>query len=218
MGRWAVLSNNDPVVAPDSIQRLGQFLEQHPKAGMETGHLVYPDGSTQFMYYHVALPTLASISADLLWLNRDSTRNRVGHGPLARNWDPARPYQMEQIPGACLLVRREFFEQVGLFDETHGFWYEDVDLCARCSRAGWEMWYVPDAPIVDYGGGSTKLIGLSAGSLLRFRNMLRYAQRHFSRGHLLILKLVVGMVLLLRLPLVVGASLWPSARMKRRWR
>jgi N-acetylglucosaminyl-diphospho-decaprenol L-rhamnosyltransferase len=217
-GRHFFILNNDTIVQKGSLERLVRFIEERPRAGMIAGHLVYPNGSTQFMYYHVSLPTLASISADLFWLNRESTRNRVGRGELARRWDPTLPSRMEQIPGACMLVRREAFESFGLFNEDYTFWYEDVDLCARCRQAGWEIWYVPDAPIVHYGGGSTKLMMFSTRSLLRFRNMLRYAQRHFSRGPFLILKLVVGIVLLLRLPLVVGASLWPSDKMKSVWK
>lgn len=48
--------------------------------------------------------------------------------------------------------------------------------------------------------------------------MLRYAERYLSDGRFFILKLLVGFVLLLRLPLVVGASLWPLEKTKRVWK
>ena len=217
-GHHFFILNNDTIVEKGSLERLVRFLDERPRAGMVSGHLVNPDGSTQYQYFPVALPTLASLSADLLWLNRVWPRHQLGRGPLARNWNPAKPYQMEQIPGACMLVRREAFECFGLFDEDYRFWYEDVDLCVRCLRAGWEIWYVPGARILHYGGASFKLLSFSVRSLLRFRNMLRFAERYFSRGQFLMLKLVVALVLLLRLPLVVGAGLWPSAKMKRWWR
>jgi N-acetylglucosaminyl-diphospho-decaprenol L-rhamnosyltransferase len=217
-GRHFFLLNNDTIVDKGSLENIVKFMEERPRAGMVAGHLVNHDGSTQFMYYPVALPTLASMTADLFWLNRNSNRNRIGRGPLARHWDPAKPYRMEQVPGACILVRREAFESFGLFDEGYRFWYEDVDLCARCLRAGWEIWYVPDARIVHYGGASAKQLGFSERSLLRFRSMLKFAERYLSRSHFVMLKLVVALVLILRLPLVVGASLWPSTRMKSVWK
>ncbi len=206
-GRYFLILNNDTAVYPRSLETLIRYLDQHPRAGMASGRLVHSDGSTQFMYYPVALPTLASISADLLWLNRLSRRNRLGRGALARHWDPEKPCRMEQIPGACMLVRREAFESFGLFDEDFELWYEDVDLCARCLRAGWEIWYVPDARVLHRGGASSKLIEYPARSALYLRNMLRYAERHFSRPRFLALKLMLALVLVLRLPLVLAASL-----------
>lgn len=217
-GRHFFLLNNDTIVVKGSLEKLVRFIDERPRAGMAAGRLLNLDGSTQFRYYPIELPTLSSLSAQLFWLNWNSTSNRLGRGPLARHWDASKPYRMEQVPGACILVRREAFEKSGLFDEGYRFWYEDVDLCARCLRAGWEIWYVPDAPIVHYGGAGAKQLGFSEASLLRFRGMLRFAERYFSRNHFVMLKLVVAVVLILRLPLVVGASLWPSARMKRVWK
>ena len=214
-GRHFFILNNDTILQPGCLESLVRFLDTHPRAGMVAGHLVDPDGSTQFRYYPVALPTLASLSADLLWLNRLWPRNRLGRGALARQWNPHEPSRMEQIPGACMLVRREAFEAVGLFDESYRFWYEDVDLCARCLRAGWEIWYVPEARIVHYGGASTKHLDLPSQSLLRFGSMLRYGHSYFAPLQFTLLKLVVGLVLVLRLLFVLGARLWPSATSRR---
>ena len=217
-GRYFFLLNNDTIVSKGSLEKLVQFMDERPRAGMAAGRLVNLDGSTQLRYYPIELPTLSSLSAQLFWLNWNSTSNRIGRGPLALNWNPDKSYQMEQVPGACILVRREAFEKSGIFDEGYRFWYEDVELCARFLRVGWEIWYVPDARIVHYGGAGANQLGFSQKSLFRFRGMLRFAQQNFSRGHFVMLKLVVAVVLILRLPLVIGASLWPSARMKSVWK
>jgi N-acetylglucosaminyl-diphospho-decaprenol L-rhamnosyltransferase len=216
-GRFFFILNNDTVLRAGCLESLILFLDEHAQAGMVAGHLENADGSTQFRYYPVALPSLASLTADLFWLNRLWPRNRLGRGKLARNWDPTRPYRMEQIPGACMLIRREALASVGLFDEAYSFWYEDVDLCARFRRAGWETWYLPDARILHHGGASSGLMDFSTRSLLRFRNMLRYGESYFTPARYRLLKLVVGLVLLLRLPIVMGASIWPSKEMNRLW-
>jgi len=215
--RYFLLLNNDAVPESGAVERLVYFLDQRPKAGMVAGRLINADGSTQYTYYPVSLPSLASMAADLLWLNRLSPRNRIGRGALARQWDPEMPYRMEQLPGACLMVRREVFQDIGIFDERYRFWYEDVDLCARARDAGWELWYVPEVEILHYGGESSKLLGEASRSLLRFQSMLRYAAQHFCRGHFLLLKSVVTFVLVVRLPGVMVAGLWPGAA-GRRWK
>jgi GT2 family glycosyltransferase len=218
LGRDFLLLNNDTVVDRRAIPQLVHFLYERPRAAMVSGHLVNPDGSTQFAYYHVALPTLASLMADLLWLNRIWPRNRLGRGPLARHWDPDRPYRMEQIPAACMLLRRTTLGSVGLFDEGYQFLYEDVDLCARCGRAGWEIWYQPQARILHHGSASSKNLGASSRSLWRFRGMMRYAKRYFIRRQFVLFRVLVALVLLMRFPIVVGAGLSPSARIRRLWK
>jgi GT2 family glycosyltransferase len=217
-GRCFFLLNNDAALREGCLESLVRFLDERPQAGMVAGHLENADGSTQFLYYPVTLPSLASLTADLFWLNRIWPRNRLGRGKLARDWDPSRPSRMEQIPGACMLVRREAVEVVGLFDEGYSLWYEDVDLCARFLRAGWESWYVPDAHILHRGGASAGLLDFSTRWLLRFPSMLRYAKRYFTPARYRMLKLAVGLVLLLRFPIVIGAGLRPSKETNRTWR
>jgi len=217
-GRYFFILNNDTVLAPCALGILTRFLDEHPRVGMACGRLVNRDGSIQFTYYPVALPSVASMAADLLWLNRLSPRKRLGRGELARQFDPGKRWRMEQIPGACMFVRREALEKVGLFDEGYHFWYEDVDLCARFLRAGWEMWYLPDARIFHQGGASTRLLHISARSLMRFRGLVRYAEKYFCRRDLFFLKIVVALVLVVRLLMTLAVSVWPNAEIRRAWK
>jgi len=217
-GRYFFILNNDAVLNDGCLEHLVQFLHEHPRAGVVAGRLVNADGSIQYSYYPVSLPSLPSLVADLLWINRLWPRGRLGRGRLARDWNPDQPYRMEQVPGACMLVRREVFEELGLFDEGYLFWYEDVDLCARCLRAGWEIWYLPGARILHRGGASFRLLDFSSRSLLRFRSMLRYARSYFTPGRFKLLKLMMGWVLVFRMPLIIMAHLWPSATAKEFWK
>ena len=72
-------------------------------------------------------------------------------------WDTETPRQVEVIKGACLMLRREALDEVGLLDERYHMYTEEVDLCYRLSEAGWELWYVPDAVVTHYGGASSVL-------------------------------------------------------------
>ncbi len=77
------------------------------------------------------------------------------------------------MSGACFLVRRSAFEQVGGFDEAYFMYLEDVDLCWRLGRAGWRVAYVPTAEVTHLQGVSTdrhpyRMIVEHHRSLLRF--------------------------------------------------
>ncbi len=47
--------------------------------------------------------------------------------------------------GAFLLQRRSMLEELGGWDAGYRHYVEDIDLCYRAMRAGWERWYVPAA-------------------------------------------------------------------------
>ena len=62
--------------------------------------------------------------------------------------------KLDYVTGACMLVRRAVFEQVGLFDEAFFFYFEDADLCLRARRARWRLAVAPEAR-VRHRAGST---------------------------------------------------------------
>ena len=86
--------------------------------------------------------------------------------------DP-RPRAVDWVSGACFLVRRSAFEQVGGFDEAYFMYAEDVDLCWRLGRAGWRVAYAAAAEVTHLQGVSTdrhpyRMIYEHHRSLLRF--------------------------------------------------
>ena len=46
---------------------------------------------------------------------------------------------------AFLLLRREMLDELDGFDAGYRLYGEDIDLCYRAAKAGWERWYVPEA-------------------------------------------------------------------------
>ncbi|MFL5977949.1 MAG: glycosyltransferase family 2 protein, partial [Gaiellaceae bacterium] len=64
--------------------------------------------------------------------------------------------EAEFLMGACLLVRREAADTVGLFDEDFFMFSEETDWCFRFRQAGWKVVFTPDAEFVHVGGASTR--------------------------------------------------------------
>lgn len=148
---WLVVANSDLVWQPGSLDALLAAGEAHPRAGSLGPALLNTDG------------TLYPSAREL-----PSLRQGVGHALFAKLW-PGNPwtraYQVRReavgearaagwLSGACLLLRREAFEQVGGFDESYFMFFEDVDLGDRLGRAGWTNLYVPAARVVHVGGTS----------------------------------------------------------------
>ena len=78
-----------------------------------------------------------------------------GHGEVdARQYDD----QLD-IVGACAgacLYRKEMLEDIGLFDERFGSYYEDAELSWRAYNRGWRARFVPESIVLHHRGGTTK--------------------------------------------------------------
>jgi GT2 family glycosyltransferase len=66
------------------------------------------------------------------------------------------PIEVESVLGACLFVRREVVDRVGMIDEAYFFFLEETDWCHRIRQAGWRVFHLPDAHVIHLYGEATK--------------------------------------------------------------
>ena len=74
------------------------------------------------------------------------------HGPE----EDKGPQIVDYVEGACMLVRREAFEEVGGLDESYFMYAEEVDWCYAMRDRDWQVWYQPAARVIHLGGGSSQ--------------------------------------------------------------
>ncbi|MBM3148792.1 MAG: glycosyltransferase family 2 protein, partial [Chloroflexi bacterium] len=120
-GRYVLLLNSDTVVMPGVLETLVSFMDAHPEAGAAGGKLLNPDGTTQVGFNVRSVPDLTVLCYQLLLLDRLLPNSPVMRRYWMSDWDHSDIREVEQPAGACLIVRRETIDQVGLMDE--GFFY-----------------------------------------------------------------------------------------------
>lgn len=151
-GAAILLLNSDTILHPSALNALLGFLDCHPQAGAAGAQLLNADGSVQPSCHPMLTPGREFWR--LIFLDRLLPRATY---PMQR-WDNSTPRPVEALKGACLLLRRHALEQVGWLDESYFMYTEEVDLCLRLIRAGWELWYVPTAVVTHFGGASAKQV------------------------------------------------------------
>ncbi|MFZ5869035.1 MAG: glycosyltransferase family 2 protein, partial [Actinomycetota bacterium] len=173
---WIVVANPDIVWRPGSLDVLLGAAEKWPTAGAIGPQIVTSDG--RLYPSSRALPSLG---------------RGIGHALFGWFWPTnpwTRAYRQEAgvptegptgwLSGSCLLVRREAFEQVGGFDPTYFMFFEDVDLCERLHKAGWDVIYAPSAEVLHVGGHSWRdqpAIMIKA----HHASAIRYLSRRYDR-------------------------------------
>jgi N-acetylglucosaminyl-diphospho-decaprenol L-rhamnosyltransferase len=177
---YALLLNSDTRATPDAIRGLIAFMDAHPEAGAVSPRLLRPDGTAQ-PYAFGGDPTLS-------YLLRRGALRVAARRPL-HDWAIAQTRSVDWVSGACLLVRRTAFEQVGLLDEGFFMYFEDNDWCLRLRRAGWKTYYHPAQGIVHLGGQS---LARSPNAQRSYEASLRYFYRkHYGRVAELLLRMLL---------------------------
>ncbi len=170
-GRYLVLLNADTVPAPASLARLAEFLEKNPRAAAVGPRLRRPDGRTQTSIHPI--PTLRNQLLRLAGLNTTSlARLRMrGHAP--------RP--VAALLGACMMIPREAWEEIGPLDERFFFYLEDTDWCLRARKRGRQVFYWPEPEVVHVGGASALGLGAERKALY-YESLVTFFQVHYGEG------------------------------------
>ena len=88
-----------------------------------------------------------------------------------------RSRRVPSICGACLMIRREAFDQIRGFDEDFELYFEDSDLCWRCIKAGWRIDFDADAKVIHHLGKSTSG-SWSLTSLIYQQSHITFYRKH----------------------------------------
>lgn len=117
-----------------------------------------------------------------------------------QDWDVSVPREVESTLGACLLVQRSVLAQIGLLDEDYFMYSEEIDFCVRARKAGWQIWWVPQAQVIHYGGQSTRQVAVTM-FLTLYEGKVKYFRKHLGRAKTQLYKSVLMGATLARLSL-----------------
>jgi GT2 family glycosyltransferase len=198
-GKHTLLLNPDTLVSPGALQALVDFLDRHPEAGAVGARLLNPDGSLQVSSH--PRPTLARELWRLFHLDALLAYSEY---PLSK-WETNQPREVDLLMGACLLLKKEVLDQVGLLDEDYFIYSEEIDLCYRIQRAGWRLYWVPQAEVVHFGGQSTQQVATEM-FLNLYHSKIKYFRKHHGWAGAQIYKLILRIAALSRIilaPLVI---------------
>jgi GT2 family glycosyltransferase len=150
--RAYVLLNSDTIVRRGAMAALQDAMRARPRAGIIGAGLVTKEGTPDGSFFRIPGPLSEFVrAANTGIVERLLARHAVtlpaSDLPLEPGW----------VGFACVLIRREVIDAVGLLDAGFFMYFEDLDYCRRARAAGWGVLYWPDAKVVHLLGGSSKI-------------------------------------------------------------
>ncbi|MBN1779473.1 MAG: glycosyltransferase family 2 protein [Candidatus Buchananbacteria bacterium] len=178
-GRYLLLLNPDTEIKENSLHQSLEFFRTQEKVGVMGCKILNPDGSLQPSVRR--FPTITAVILILSKIAKLLPNLPALKKYLAKDFDYRESQAVDQVMGAFFLIKRELIEQIGVLDERFFIWFEEVDFCYRAKKAGWQIWYYPDAEIIHYGGSSFKQALVVRKQWLFFQSALKYFVKHVFR-------------------------------------
>lgn len=171
--RYYFVLNPDARVPENTktIERMINFMDEHPKIGCIGPKLLNPDWTLQFSCYRFDLPAimikpLKHIDWDrkYKWIKKYSDRL------LMKDFDHNETRPVDWVQGSAMLVRKDVVDQIGWFDGRYFMYMEDCDWCRTMWEKGWPVYYIHDIIVLHaHARESAKVPGLINGF---FKNKL----------------------------------------------
>jgi len=180
LGKYIFILNPDTIIKKQALSILFEFMEENPQCGALGPRLLNADGSLQRSCR--SFPNLATQLYSTIFLDGLLAKSKVFGKYMMSYWDHNDIREVDQPMGAALLCRKQALDQVGIFDENIIFWYDEVDLCYRLKKAGWKIYFTPNAQIIHYQGKSFKQWkGIKTS--LRGAYLWRKSRNYFFKKH-----------------------------------
>lgn len=128
-GKYLVFLNNDTIPQQGWLKPLVSEVEEHSEVGIVGSKLLFPDGSIQ----HAGVVFMRSLLRPYhIYRSASSADSGVNQRR-----------EFQAVTAACMLIRRELFEEAQGFDESFVNGLEDVDLCLKVREKGYHVIYQP---------------------------------------------------------------------------
>lgn len=196
-GCYLLLLNPDTEICPGAIEKLMHFAKSEPDIAAVGPRLLNPDGTVQRSSWR-GYPGLSAALIDALYLWK------LPWLPIVRESEKSskvvnEPVDVNHVLGACMLIPRAAWNEVGPMDEGYFLFLEETDWCRRANKMGKRVVYYPLAEVIHHGQHSMRQQP-SRNLPHLYRSYCRF-YRESSRNNrvrMVILKIIIVMAITIR--------------------
>ena len=181
-GEFFLLLNPDTIVKEDTFEKMFDFFERNPEAGMAGCKVLNPDGTLQLACRR-SFPGPWTSFTKVTGLSSLFPKSKLFAKYNLTYLDENKSYEVDAISGSFMFIRKEVYEKIGGFDPEFFMYGEDLDLCYRVQKSGYKVYYVHSTEIIHYKGESTKRSSLDETKVF-YDAMHLFVKKHFSSSFL----------------------------------
>lgn len=200
-GDYVLLLNPDTVIEEKTLKTICDFMDTHQEAGGIGVKMI--DGKGRFLPESKrGLPTPKVAFYKIFGLSKLFPKSKKFGQYHLSYLDKNSIHEVDVLSGACMLLRRETLNKIGLLDETFFMYGEDIDLSYRITLGAYKNYYLPTTTIIHYKGESTKKSSINY-VIVFYNAMLIFAKKHFSKKNAGLLIFFIKIAIYLRASLSI---------------
>lgn len=192
-GEFVLLLNTDAFLESNALKVLRSYLLHHAAVAVVGPKILNADGSVQTSAWNFPSP----LQSVFEYSGIGNLFHRVPFIGGYRKWEHNKTQRVPWLIGACILIRRAVFEDVGGFDDSFFMYAEETDFQKRIRNAGHEIHLCADTTVVHLGGGSGTLESESVRRYF-YTSQDLYMRKHFGMLGLILHRIVFGLCSILR--------------------
>ena len=175
--------NSDTVIQSQCFEKIVDFMQKNPYAGAVSPKLLNPDGSVQYCIR--TLPSIKTAFFQSLGWHKLFPGNCITEKYYHTNLDYNTLQSVDSIGTTCYAIRRSVVEKVGLLDDDFFMYNVDLDYNKRIKDVDLNIYYLPDAKIIHYGGVSVNQNNYR-GLIEQHQGMALMYKKHYKGNNILI--------------------------------
>lgn len=186
---YVLLLNPDTELVDNSLEKMISFMDAHPNCGILGPKLLNPDLTLQRSCRKFP-GLLDQLFIQFKFYNFFPEKIKWVREYYMLDFDHLKIREVDQVMGSAMLIRKEVFDKIGLFDEKFWSVFEEVDFCKKAKEAGFKIYFYPFCQIIHHKEQSfQQLDGLK--KQINFNHSLyHYFKKHRPFWQLVILWLV----------------------------
>jgi len=201
-GRYLCQLNPDTLILPGAIDRLVDFMDTHPEVGICGPKVLNRDLTLQKPCRRGESRPWAVISY-FTGLARLFPKSPLFGQYLMSYLDEDQTHPVAGVSGSCMLIRKEVVEQIGYLDELFFAYQEDADYCLRAHQVGWEVYYMPEAQIIHYGGMGGSRVEPYRSIFEWHRSYYLFYKKHYAREYFFLFNFFYYILMFIKLLLAL---------------
>ncbi|OLB91161.1 MAG: hypothetical protein AUH25_03290 [Thaumarchaeota archaeon 13_1_40CM_38_12] len=166
---YVLLLNNDTIVDQKFLNEMMNVAEKYPDAGILGPKMYFYDEKNK------------------IWYAGGKLNMYFNHSHEGLNHDDSEKYEdvkkTDYVTGACMLIKKSVFEDIGLLPKEYFLGWEDIDFCTAARRKGYSCIFVPRSRIWHKGSASFNRHNLRYKQVFYgFRNRIIMRRKYLSKS------------------------------------
>jgi GT2 family glycosyltransferase len=204
-GRYILILDSDIELLPGAVSRMLDFMKADSSVGIAGPKVFFPNLKQQHSCNKGFPKPLSVFFNRILFLA--SIRYRFYRSGLGNIYLKSRYNRQEKfawLGGMCLLARADLLKSLNGMDERFFIYYDDTDLCLRANKAGFEVYYLPEAQVIHHLSES---VGKFSNFLFPkiYESELYFFRKHYGIFGVRICAVIIRVSMCLRLVLSLFA-------------